>query len=291
MTPSDFPSSELIINPDGSIYHLKLLPEDISRDIIFVGDPGRVDMVAHHFDQIIVKKQKREFHTITGIKNKKKITVISTGIGPDNIDIVLNELDALVNIDFSTRKKKETHTSLNIIRFGTSGALRSSINVGDIVVSRKAIGLDNLMHYYHYTPSSSAQKLQGLAKQSLQKLDQITPYACEAGQSLVRLFEDFFLHGITVTAPGFYGPQGRSLLAKARSSTFLDDLLKIQHDGLEVTNLEMETSAIMGLSSILDHQAISLNVILANRATLQFSDNPKADVEHMIEEGLNILCP
>ncbi|MEM9547616.1 MAG: nucleoside phosphorylase [Bacteroidota bacterium] len=282
--------SELILNPDGSIYHLNLKPGDIAKDIITVGDPGRVDKVVQHFDQITVEVTKREFKTVTGWIGNNKITVISTGIGTDNIDIVLTELDALVNVDFETRTKKTDHTPLRFIRIGTSGSLDTNLDVNEVLISNMAIGIDGLMHFYNVIPSENELELNKKARSALSNLPNVIPYSTTASSALIHLFSPLGKQGITVTAPGFYGPQGRSIIVPPKSATFLDDLANIESNGLNVTNLEMETAGIYGMAKLLGHEAISINAILANRVHHTFSDRPKEFVEKVIEDTLRLLC-
>ncbi len=282
--------SELILNPDGSIYHLNLKPGQIANDIITVGDPGRVDIVAAHFDRIDIEVSKREFKTITGWIGSKRLTVISTGIGTDNIDIVFTELDALVNIDFESRTKKKTHTTLRFYRIGTSGSLFANLEVDSILISAMAIGLDGLMHYYNLINSNKELKLVILANRALEKLPNIASYAISATPELLDKFVVLGAKGITVTATGFYGPQGRSIISPLKSTTFLDDLSTIRFDDLIVTNLEMETAGIYGMSSILGHEAISINAIIANRIRQTFSERPGEVVEQLIKNVLGLIC-
>ena len=286
-----YPASELVLNPNGSVYHLNLLPHEVAPIVITVGDPDRVEMVSQHFDTILYKKQHREFITHTGSFNGKLITVISTGIGCDNIDIVLNELDALVNIDFETRMVKPQLTSLKIIRIGTSGALIPDIPVESFVVSQGAIGYDGLMHFYPYQPTPQAQQIYN----ALPNLgNNITPYVAMASPELVNLFD--FQHpqwfsGVTITCSGFYAPQGRALRAGALLPHFLDDLRSIKlPTSYQLANFEMETAAIYGLAQLLGHSAASVNVILANRSSRQFSANPKKAVKALIEQALPIIA-
>jgi len=288
---STIPPSELIINSDGSIYHLNLKPGDIATDIITVGDPDRVDKVAKHFDSIEFEISKREFKTVTGSMNGKKLTVISTGIGTDNIDIVFTELDALVNIDFETRKKHDTHTQLSLYRIGTSGSLISELEIDTILVSEMAVGLDGLMHYYDVIQSTDEDIIADKAKEALSTtLPNIYPYATSASRSLVNKFAHLGMTGITITATGFYGPQGRAVIANPKSSTFLDDLASIRYGQKRFTNLEMETAGIYGMAALLGHQAISINAILANRADQLFSVKGGATVDKLIVDVLGIIC-
>lgn len=286
---STIPSSELIINADGSIYHLNLKPGQIAKDIITVGDPDRVDKVAQHFDTIDFEISKREFKTVTGTLMGKRLTVISTGIGTDNIDIVFTELDALVNVDFDTRKRKKEHTSLNFYRIGTSGSLISELGIDQILISELAIGLDGLMHYYDVVQSTDEDIIAEKAKEALSTLPKIYPYAASASKNLVVKFAHLGMKGITVTATGFYGPQGRALIANPKSTTFIDDLASLKYGALRFTNLEMETAGIYGMSALLGHQAISINAILANRADQVFSTKADDTVGQLIKDVLEII--
>ena len=280
-----FPSSELIINPDGSIYHLNLRPEQIAKTVIVVGDPDRVGKVSAHFDSIEYKVQKREFVTHTGSYKGKRITVISTGIGTDNIDIVLNELDALVNIDFEKRTEKETLTSLDIIRIGTSGAMQEDIPVDSFLISKYGMGLDGLLHFYNYKNNADEHMtfLHFMETVGAATDFPIRPYIARAGEDLLKNLAADFTQGITLTCPGFYAPQGRILRAELSVDNFLLNLGKFSYKNLRCTNFEMETAAIYGLSNILGHQAISFNAILANRVTNEFSKKPKESVKQLIE--------
>lgn len=284
------PSSELILNADGSIYHLNLLPHQIAQDIITVGDPDRVDSVTQHFDTIEHSVSKREFKTVTGVYKGKRISVISTGIGTDNIDIVFMELDALANIDFDTREIKSDHTALRFYRIGTSGTIQPDIALNSIVVSRYAIGLEGLMHYYNYQQDEScdaiAHKATSIIKSSIPN---ITPYCVPADFKLADQFEQLGQQGITLTATGFYGPQGRNLRIPARSVNFIDDLAALKHGKWRATNLEMETAGIYGMAHMLGHQAVSLNAILANRANGTFSQKPNETVQCLILDALGII--
>ncbi len=281
------PPSELILNDDGSIYHIKLRPEHIGDYIITVGDPGRVPVVSRHFDEIEAKKSKREFVSHVGRVGNKRITVISTGIGPDNIDIVLNELDALVNIDLETRQIKEQKRSLNIIRLGTSGCLQPHIPVDSLLFSAFGMGLDNLLYFYTFVNNPAEAKLRADLSLFLAEHDielPVAPYFVEGSQTLLQQLGQNDHRGITITAPGFYAPQGRQLRARsALTRNFLEKLAAFSSHEHRITNFEMETSAIYGLSRILGHQAMSCNVILANRARNSFSADPGKAVEHLVE--------
>ena len=276
-------SSELIINTDGSIYHLNLLPENLASTIITVGDPDRVASVTKHFDTIELTKQKREFKTVTGVYKGKRITVISTGIGTDNIDIVLNELDALVNIDFNSRTIKNTHTSLDIIRIGTSGTIQNNIPLDSFLISEKAIGFDSLMHFYKSDHVLEKTISDAFVKQTNWASEKSTPYVVTFDATLGSKFKsDKIISGFTATNVGFYGPQSRVLRLDISDEFLNEKLADFSFEGSCITNLEMETAGIYGMAKLLGHKAVSLNAILANRATGQFSENPTALVEKLI---------
>lgn len=284
--------SELILNPDGSIYHLNLRPEQVADTIILVGDPNRVPRVSAYFDTIEFSTQKREFCTHTGTYKGKRLTALSTGIGPDNIDIVINELDALFNIDLQTRKPKEQLTSLNIVRFGTSGSLQADIPVDSFVLSSHGLGMDNMLHAYKDAPNVREIAMEEAFMAHTQwNTDKGRPYIVGCGETLKqRLLTDKVFEGITGTAPGFYGPQGRMLRLPVQDPTLNDKLHSFNYKGYRMTNLEMETSAIYGLSKLLGHQAVSLNAIIANRAAGTFTKDTKKVVENLIVYGLEQLA-
>jgi uridine phosphorylase len=280
-------NSELILNPDGSIYHLNLCPEDIAPIILTVGDPGRVARISRHFDELLVKKEKREFCCHTGRIGRKRITAISTGIGPDNIDIALNELDALVNIDFASRQPKAAHTALTFVRVGTSGALRPDIPVDSFVASAFGVGLDNLMRFYDYTPTMPEAELTDELSRFMDFTKQLPFYACQGSHSLLDALGEGMQHGITLTSPGFYGPQGRKLRLTPRfDQRAFSQLAAFTFKSYPITNFEMETSAIYGLSRLLGHRALSTNAIIANRADGTFSQHPKDTIDRLIVKVL-----
>ncbi|WP_282165941.1 nucleoside phosphorylase [Cellulophaga baltica] len=282
--------SELVLNADNSIYHLNILPEDIADTIITVGDPDRVGGVSKYFDTIEVKKGKREFHTHTGTLNGKRISVISTGIGTDNIDIVLNELDALVNINFETRKINSEKKQLDIIRIGTTGAIQPHINVGDFLLSEHAIGFDSLLRFYDAKHVLNEEVQNSFIKHTTWSKDKSTPYVVSCDQDLAATFMSETMHkGFTATNVGFYGPQGRVLRLKTEDPSLNDKLASFDYNGLKITNLEMETSGIYGLAKLLGHRAVSLNCILANRSTGEFLTNPTQATEKLIEYALKKL--
>ncbi len=277
--------SELILNPDGSLYHLHLHPEQVAPTIITVGDPERVATVSQHFDRIEHRVQNREFVTHTGYIGTKRLTVIATGIGTDNIDIVLNELDALFNIDLATRQIKTNLTKLEFIRIGTSGCLRKELPVDTFLISKYAVGLDALMPYYSYSQDAHSEQLEAKLIHALSDTH-LRPYVVTGSQSLIDALGTDIHHGITLTAPGFYAPQGRQLRARATQKDFLQTIQTVDTIpivGLPITNLEMETAGIYGLANALGHGAISFNALLANRATGAFSTNPQRAVDGLVE--------
>jgi uridine phosphorylase len=282
--------SELIINDRGAIYHLNLRPEELAQTVITVGDPDRVKAVSKHFDKLEVQQQHREFITHTGYIGAKRITVMSTGIGPDNIDIALNELDALVNIDFTTRTIKPGLTSLHIIRIGTSGSLQAGINVDEFVAGTYGLGIDNLLNFYrHQHQDAEQQMIQAFLTHTQLHQSVTNPYICSASGNLLKHFVDGFHQGITVTCPGFYGPQGRIIRLGLRQPDLVDRLTDFRFGSHYIANFEMETSAIYGLGRLLGHQCLSLNAIVANRVTKEFSRNGQAAVEALIRKVLPII--
>lgn len=287
------PESELILNPDGSIYHLHLHPEDIAHTILTVGDPGRVARVSRYFDEIEVQTAKREFVTHTGRIGRRRVTVLSTGIGPDNIDIVLNELDALVNIDFSTRRPRQELTALNIIRLGTSGGLQPDLPPGSLVAARYGLGFDNVLHFYEAFPTLTEASLFDELRAFGEYAGQppVLPYVVEGSQSLLEALAVNMHAGITITAPGFYGPQGRRLRLSSRlPGDYLERLAQFEFRGVRVTNFEMETSALYALARLLGHRALSCNVLLVNRPLGKIADDPPAMEEKLIRELLARLA-
>ena len=282
--------TELILNNDGSIYHLKLRPENISDNIILVGDPERVNVISDYFSKIECKVQNREFISNTGIYNGKRITVISTGIGTDNIDIVMNELDALVNIDFYTREIKNKKTSLNVIRLGTSGSLQKDIPVDSYVVSEYGLGLDGLLNFYKHNNAGFDEKMtEAFIKNTQWNQNHAKPYIVKASDKLLEKMGTISLKGITATASGFYGPQGRLLRIESSDILLNDKLSTFEYNGKRITNFEMETSAIYGLGSILGHQAITICTIIANRVTNKFSKDYKRAINKITEKILEIV--
>lgn len=284
------PHSELILNKDGSVYHLNLKPENIADTIIFVGDQNRVSKVAKHFDSITFETQKREFKTITGTYKGKQLSVISTGIGPDNIDIVINELDALVNINLETRTIKQKHTKLSIIRIGTSGSLKKHIPVDSFVMSSHGLGLDGLLHSYDCEPFLEKEIEDAFIKHTKWSNRKARPYIIKGSENLEKILSsDKTSRGLTATANGFYGPQGRVLRLALEDPKLNSKIDSFTYKDLTITNLEMETSAIYGLSKLLGHEALSMNAIIANRANGTFSNNTGQTIDNLITYTLNKL--
>ncbi len=278
------PESELIISPDGSIYHLALRPEELASLVFVVGDPDRVSQVSKYFDSIEVKKQHREFLSETGYIGNKRITCLSTGIGTDNIDIVLNELDALVNIDFETRTVKDTISSIDVIRLGTSGGIQADMEVDTYIASAYGIGLDGLLGYYDY--NSKFTDWNDLLYPAIKDFG-ITPFITSCNEDLLNKYAYDLDKGVTITNTGFYGPQGRMVRAAVKNKNYIDMLCNIRMGEHRITNMEMETSAIYGLSEMLGHRALSINAIIANRSRGTFSKDPLAAVDKMIQNILS----
>ena len=284
-------SSELILNPDGSLYHLNLLPEHIAHDIIFVGDQNRVEKITQFFDSIEFSTQKREFKTQTGLFKGKRITVMSTGIGPDNIDIVMNELDALVNIDLKTRTPKKNLTSLNIIRIGTSGSLQADIPVDSFVMSKFGLGLDNMLRSYLIDKIAETEMEDTFIQHTNWDLRKGRPYIIACSEKLEnRMESNRIFKGITGTAGGFYGPQGRVLRLNIQDENLNSKMDNFHYNGTRMTNIEMETAAIYGLGKLLGHNCLSLNAIIANRAIGTFSEDPYKAVDELIGYVLGKLA-
>jgi len=283
--------TDLILNTDGSIYHLHLLPEDIADTVILVGDPGRVSRISSHFEHIEVSKQNREFVTHTGILREKRITALSTGIGTDNIDIVLNELDALVNIDLPSRIPHPVHRALNLIRIGTSGALHEDIAPGARILTEIAGGFDGLYHFYHDPGKQLLAPLSEAFKAYTQWPGALAdPYFIRGSEPLRKMLSDpGMVTGITLSTPGFYAPQFRSLRLAPTDPGLLEKIGSFRFENLRVNNFEMESSALFALAAMLNHHAITLCVAVANRITLQFLDDYQTAVDGLIESVLNKL--
>lgn len=282
--------SELIITADGQVYHINLRPENLAPIVITVGDPDRVKEVSKYFDTIEFKTQHREFVTHTGTLGKKRLTVLSSGIGPDNIDIVMNELDACVNIDFETRTVKEQHTALSIIRFGTSGSLQADIPVDSLVASSHGIGLDNVLHYYQLQNTPHEKDLcAAFVKHTSLEGKNIIPYAVEGSTNLLSHFGEGYHQGITVTCPGFYAPQGRVVRAGLQFPALVNQLSGFSFGEHRITNFEMETSAIFGLGRVFGHHCLAINAIVANRINKTFTKDGGKIIDSMIKKNLEII--
>jgi uridine phosphorylase len=282
--------SEFILNHRGAVYHLDLRPEELATTILTVGDPDRVSRVSRHFDQIEFRTQHREFVTHTGRIGKKRLSVVSTGIGTDNIDIVLNELDALVNIDFATRTVKQQLTQLTVIRMGTTGALQRDIPVDGWIASTHGLGIDNLLNFYrHDNNDEEADLLYSFATQTQLHQRLAQPYISGASAFLLRHFTEGFHHGITVTCPGFYGPQGRVLRLGLTQPELIDRLTDFSYGRHRITNFEMETAGIYGLGKLLGHACLSLSAVVANRVSREISRDGHATVDGLIQRTLGIV--
>ncbi|MBN8790177.1 MAG: nucleoside phosphorylase [Terrimonas sp.] len=283
-------ASELILNSRGAIYHLDLLPHELAHTIITVGDPDRVPAVSKYFDTIAYRRQHREFVTHTGRIGNKNISVISTGIGTDNIDIVMNELDALVNIDLTARTVKDDFTALQVIRIGTAGSLQADIPVDSFVASSHGIGIDNLLHFYRHDNNMEEKELLQSFITQTQLHDNIAiPYISSANVGLIKHFTQNYFNGITITCPGFYGPQGRILRMGVSHPGFIDRLTEFSFGQYRICNFEMETSGIYGLGKILGHQCLSLSAIVANRVNKTFSKDGATAVDELIRKTLEIM--
>ena len=282
--------SELIINKRGAVYHLDLRPEELAPTVVTVGDPDRVTRFSRQFDKIEVQRQHREFISHTGRIGNKRLTVLSSGIGPDNIDIVLNELDALANINLETREIKPSLTSLNIIRVGTSGSLQADIPVDSFVASTHGLGIDNLLNFYRHEQNEEEKQLvQSFVTHTQMHSQTGNPYISTASASLIKHFVKDFHQGITVTCPGFYGPQGRVLRLGVRNPQLIDRLTDFRFGQHRITNFEMETSAIYGLGKLLGHHCLAVNAIVANRVNRNFSSDGQAAVDKLIKRFLEIF--
>lgn len=281
--------SELIINADGAIYHLNLKPGQLADNIILVGDPGRVSKISRYFDKIEHQSQNREIIAHTGTFNKKRISVLSTGMGTDNIDIVMNELDALVNIDFETRLAKEKTTSLNIIRLGTSGAIQPDIPIDSIAVSTHGVGMDGLLKFYSSAHAIDKELTDAFIRQTGWHDDLPFPYVVACSQKLLNKMGNGLLQGITGTAPGFYGPQGRVVRIPLNHPELMERIQQFNFNGKKVLNFEMETSALYGLGKLLGHETLTLCAVIANRATGEYSSDYHPVIEKLIQLVLERL--
>jgi uridine phosphorylase len=276
--------SELLINPDGSIYHLNLKPENLASTVIAVGDPERVEKVSQYFDSIAFKTSKREFVTHTGYYKGQRITAISTGMGTDNIEIFMTELDALVNVDFKSRLPKKHHTTLNIIRVGTSGSIQRDIPAGTLLASAYGLGLDTLMAFYSTEYTDLEKSVANVVKQSLNL--PFLPYCIECSPKLLNLLGDGLVIGNTATCPGFFGPQGREVRVKPAIPDMIEKLASVNLDGFRISNFEMETSGYYAMGRLLGHEVLSLNAIVANRITKEFADNANQIIDDLIKHTL-----
>ncbi|MEQ1732085.1 MAG: nucleoside phosphorylase [Bacteroidia bacterium] len=281
--------SELILNPDGSVYHLHLKPENVAENVIVVGDQGRVEMISKYFDKIEFKAQSREFVTHTGTFNGKRVTALSTGIGTDNIDIVMNELDAAVNIDLVNRVPKTTHTALNVVRIGTSGALQGDIPVDSFVLSTHGLGMDGLLNFYDVDSINDAALEQAFIAHTNWNKRFNHPYFVEGSQELINKLAPGKHLGITATACGFYGPQGRVLRLPLQMNDLNEKLTSFNYNGHRITNFEMETSALFGLGKLLGHNTATVCTIVANRIRKEFSKDYKTSVDALIQNVLQTL--
>lgn len=279
--------SQLIINPDGTIYHLKLKPEDIAETILLVGDPGRVKQVSKHFDKIELRATNREIMTHTGRFRGKRLTVISTGIGPDNMDIVINELDALANIDFENRRIREDKKSLNLIRIGTSGTIQPDVPVNTFGIAEYGMGLDNIPSFYNADDGIFENEIEDdFIKQSAWPKDLPHPYVIKGNDELFGLLYEGMITGITLTAPGFYGAQGRKLRIAPKYPDLNEAIAKFSMNGLRLINYEMETSALYFLGRMLGHKVMTVCAIIANRAREEYTRNPQKTINELI---VNVL--
>lgn len=282
--------SELIITKRGSIYHLDLRPEEIADTVFVVGDPGRVELVSDYFDTVEVKRHHREFKTHTGTHKGKRFSVLSTGIGTDNIDIVMNELDALVNINFNTRTINKELRSINVVRIGTSGAINPNIELDSILMSELAIGFDNLLHFYKNEQIMEDDVIDAFIKHTNWYEKTSSPYVVRASEELLKLFQaDGIIKAFTTTNAGFYGPQGRVLRLELQDKDLNAKIASFEYKGLKVSNLEMETSAIYGLAKLLGHRALSLNAIIANRSNKTFSKDPMNAIHRIVQHALEVF--
>ncbi|MBL7111310.1 MAG: nucleoside phosphorylase [Bacteroidales bacterium] len=283
--------TELLMNPDGSIYHLKLKPEDIARKIILVGDPERVEMVSSYFDKVEIRKENREFITHTGSYNGTRISVMSTGIGTDNIDIVMNEIDALANIDLQNKVIKPDHTSLQLVRIGTTGGLHQDIPLNSYILSRYACGFDNVLNFYSGRDLVCDQDMEReFVRHTGWSSILHAPYFVRSSDELFNLFPAGMVSGITISAPGFFGPQGRVLRLETMDPDLNNKLQTFRYGDLRITNFEMESSALFGLSKLLGHHAISICLMAANRATGKATDDYYSHMKELIKFTLDIFC-
>jgi uridine phosphorylase len=285
------PSSELIINDDGSIFHLHLKPEQLADTVILVGDPGRVAQVAALFDEREFSVSSREFHTVTGTYRGRRMTVLSHGIGTDNIDIVVTELDALANIDFATRQPRLTHRTLTLLRLGTSGGLQRDLAIGDLVFARTSAGFDGLLNWYAGRDEVCDLELERAFTEHTEWGELLPkPYFVDASPELFEAFRDVTTEGITISAPGFYGPQGRWVRLRPADPQLNEKIERFRHGGRRITNYEMESSALAGLGALLGHRAATICTIIAQRVALEATTDYRPFVEKMIKIALDRLA-
>ena len=290
MNEKPIPSSELIINDDGSVFHLHILPEDLADIVIMMGDPGRVNTIAEHFDTIEIDKQSREFHTITGTYHGKRVTAMSHGIGTDNIDIVMTELDALANIDFKTRIPRKEHRRLTILRIGTCGAAQPDIPLGSYILSHISIGFDGVLNWYRDGEKISLADFEEAFVKHMDWPERLgRPYFVRASQKIIDKFKDWTYKGMTVSAPGFYGPQGRSVRLKLTIPDLIQKLESFSHDGYRVTNIEMESSCLAGLATLLGHDAATVCLAIANRHIKESNPDYKPLMAQLLRRALDTL--
>ena len=290
MNPKRIPESELIINDDGSVFHLHILPEDLADIVIMMGDPGRVSTIATCFDTIELDKQSREFHTITGTYHGKRVTALSHGIGTDNIDIVMTELDALANIDFKTRLPKKEHRCLKILRIGTCGAAQPDIPLGSYILSHISIGFDGVLNWYKDGEKIFLHDFEEAFVKHMdwpQRLGR--PYFVRASQEIIDKFSPWTVKGMTVSAPGFYGPQGRSVRLKLTIPDLIPKLESFEHAGFRVTNIEMESSCLAGLAALLGHDAATVCLAIANRHVKESNPDYKPLMAQLLQKALDTL--
>ena len=290
MNNKPIPSSELIINDDGSVFHLHILPDDLADTVIMMGDPGRVSTIASLFDTIELDKHSREFHTITGTYHGKRVTAMSHGIGTDNIDIVMTELDALANIDFKTRLPKEEHRRLTILRIGTCGAAQPDIPLGSYILSHISVGFDGVLNWYKGGEGISMGDFEEAFMQHMgwpQRLG--TPYFVRASETVIDKFRDWTVKGMTVSSPGFYGPQGRSVRLELTIPDLIEKMESFEYEGYRITNIEMESSALAGLSRLLGHDAATLCLAIANRHVKESNPDYKPLMANLLKKALDTL--
>ena len=290
MNSKPIPSSELIINDDGSVFHLHILPEDLADIVIMMGDPGRVSTIAEHFDTIELDKQSREFHTITGTYRGKRVTALSHGIGTDNIDIVMTELDALANIDFKTRLPKAEHRRLTLLRIGTCGAAQPDIPLGSYILSHISIGFDGVLNWYKDGEKIFLMDFENAFVKHMDWPARFArPYFVRSSEKIIERFRDWTVKGMTVSAPGFYGPQGRSVRLELTVPNLIEKLESFSHEGYRVTNIEMESSALAGMAALLGHDAATVCLAIANRHVKESNPDYKPLMAQLLRRALDTL--